>query len=159
MVNLVRLAARLVGQGQRNWAVFEAGLSDLRRKRYREARSAFEALAAKGHCEAQYQLGGMLRQGQGAAADPARAAEWFRKAAEAGHGRAMGALGVLHLQGLGVPVDDTEAYKWLLLSAEHKAGWEDAELSLALLRRRMSEEDIARAEAQARASAAESARP
>lgn len=159
MVNLVRAATTLIGQGKRDWAVFEAALSDLKRKRYRDALGAFEALARKGHREAQFYAGSMYRLGQGGAADPARAAQWFRKAAEAGHGRAMAGLGTLYIDGKGVPQDDVEAYKWLLLSMRSKDGWEDAELSLLMLRLRMTEQQLAEAEARARTLAPNGAKP
>lgn len=151
MVNLVRLAASLIGQGERNWALYEGALADFKRKRYREALRVFETAAKRGHREAQFRLASMYRLGQGCTADPESAAEWFRRAARAGHARAMAGLGTLYIDGKGVPPDDVEAYKWLLLSMRNKGGWEDAELSLLMLRRRMTDEQIAVAEDRAAA--------
>jgi TPR repeat protein len=55
--------------------------------------------------------------------DPARAAEWYRKAANGGNVEAQFALGLLHLNGKGVPADPVAAATWIekAAHADHPA--------------------------------------
>ena len=110
-----------------------------------DAQAAKEKAAAQELPEAQYQLAQAYKQGQGTAADPARAETQLRLAAAAGHLPAMLALGIDkngtaagrywleqaaergsaeaqyrlgldYLRGTGGPEDAQSAYVWLSLS-------------------------------------------
>lgn len=117
-------------------ALAVALLSDGERARDAEAAGAvYEALlsrAAGGDRDAQFALAERLRRGVGAAPDPARAAEWYRKAAERSHVGAQYALGVLHERGEGVARDDARAADWYRLAAA-LGGHAEAEFALAQL--------------------------
>lgn len=95
----------------RGWQAYEAGA-------YAEARTAWEPLAASGDATAQFYLGLLLDNGQGAPEDDVAAAEWYRKAAEQGHAPAQNNLGLLHYQGHGVERSTGEAARWYGLAAE-----------------------------------------
>ncbi len=51
---------------------------------YATAIRKFRPLAEQGNAEAQFNLGGMYRQGRGVPQDDAEAMKWYRKAAEQG---------------------------------------------------------------------------
>ncbi|MFD0389481.1 hypothetical protein ACFQ4K_19535 [Tistrella bauzanensis] len=68
---------------------------------YATARPLFERLARAGDARAAFYAGVMAEQGQGAAADPVAATEWYREAAAAGHVRA--AFNLARLLEDGVP--------------------------------------------------------
>jgi len=72
--------------------------------------------AGGGHTRAQEQLGQLLLQQGGEAAD-AEALGWFQQAAAAGDARARYSLGVMHASGRGVPVNLEEAFLWVSLAA------------------------------------------
>jgi TPR repeat protein len=74
------------------------------------------AAAEAGHGLAQHGLGFMYLEGECAEKDPARAAEWFRKAAEQGLQGSMTTLGLLYEEGRGVPRDPDEARRWYRLA-------------------------------------------
>ena len=85
-------------------------------------------LAEAGDAEAQYSLGKMCAEGEGAPQDFAEAAKWFRKAAEQGHADAQAGLGSAYHRGLGVPEDEDEAMKWFRKAAER--GHADSQVKL-----------------------------
>ena len=64
---------------------------------------ALQRAAAQGTVEAQYKLAKAYRDGNGAAEDQVRAAEWFRRAADMGNINAQYQLGLMHFKGQGVP--------------------------------------------------------
>lgn len=74
--------------------------------------------AQAGDTIAQYELADHYTKGTKTAQDPARAAEWFRKAAEGGHNVAKARLGDCYAQGKGVPQDLEEAAAWYRKAAE-----------------------------------------
>ena len=73
--------------------------------------------AKQGDAKAQYSLGFMLYDGQGAPKNYAEATKWFRMAAEQGHAGAQFNLGVSFHNGEGVPKNYREAYFWQSLAA------------------------------------------
>ena len=79
------------------------------------------AEAENGDAGAQYEVGVLIADAPGGAADYKQAADWFRRAADQGHAGAQAALGVMYHRGQGVPRNDVEAVKWLSL-----ATWQDA---------------------------------
>ena len=76
---------------------------------YAQAFTWYERAAKQGHSGAQFSLGLMYGQGQGAAQDYKRAAEWFKRAADQGDADAAYLLGMLHESGRGVPQNLAEA--------------------------------------------------
>ena len=76
------------------------------------------AKAERGSPIAQYTLGFMYLNGQGAPQDYSEAWKWFRMAAEQGHAQAQYNLGVQYGNGHGVPLDHGEEFKWCSKAAE-----------------------------------------
>jgi len=76
---------------------------------YTAALRLLRPLAEHGDAPAQYNLGVMLRDGQGVPQDLAGAAMWFRKAAQQGLTDLQYNLGAMLLFGQGVPQDPAAA--------------------------------------------------
>jgi hypothetical protein len=76
--------------------------------------------AESGHDLAQHGLGFMYMEGECAAKDGAKAAEWFRKAAEQGLVGSMTTLAMMYEEGNGVEKDAEEAKRWY-----KKAGFDE----------------------------------
>jgi serine/threonine-protein kinase len=73
--------------------------------------------AEGGSVDAQLTLGGLFDRGQGTAADPALAAQWYGKAMEGGSGEATHRLGGLYEEGRGVTRDMARASELYLQAA------------------------------------------
>ena len=82
--------------------------------------------------------------GSGVAADPAKAAKWFRSAAERGDPVGQLNLGDLYSRGLGVERDPVQAYVWFSLSAAQGRLWPRARLDE--LRGAMTDKELREAE-------------
>ena len=100
------------------------------------------------HAYAQYFLGRMYAQGQGVDKDPAKAAEWYRKAAEQGVADAQYRLGALYETGEGVPLDQEYAHGWFAVAAHLGNG--KAQGGLERTRERLTTPELAEAEKLAR---------
>lgn len=87
--------------------------------------------AENGDAQAEYIMGVLHENGRGVKADPAAAAEWYRKAALQGHGRAQTNLGALYQRGKGVTRDREKALHWYHLAA--KQGLSKAQYNLGLM--------------------------
>ena len=72
----------------------------------------------------------MYDEGRGVARDPAKAAEWWRKAAEQGDAAAQLNLGVMYASGIGVSQNHSQAVHWWRQAAEQ--GEANAQFNLAL---------------------------
>ena len=72
------------------------------------------------HSYAQYYVGMMYMNGQGAEQSYAEAANWFRKAAEHRVPQAQHKLGTLYANGQGLPKDLEQAYAWYSVGAAHQ---------------------------------------
>lgn len=83
---------------------------------YPKAFNLFKPLAEQGDALAQFQVGMMIEQGQGAEVDFASAYQWYMKAAEQGMADAYFALGQLYARGLAVAQDPVQAYAWFDLA-------------------------------------------
>lgn len=70
-------------------------------------------MAEDGLAPAQYNLGDMYLEGQGAPKDVALGAKWHRKAAEQGFPMSQFRLGELYAKGQGVEQDQALSLKWL----------------------------------------------
>lgn len=110
---------------------FEDAVAAYDRQDYGKAFELWLPLAQMGDLAAQRNVGHLLRRGQGTAADPERAASFYRRAAERGLPGAQANLGMMYLDGEGVSKDPVEAVTWLRLAAE--AGHSDAQYELARL--------------------------
>lgn len=110
-----------------------------------EAMKWYHRAAEHGHAKAQTNLGVMYGTGDGVPPDAEQALKWTRKAAEQGTAKAQYNLGLMFVNGSGVPVDYIAAYKWFRLAAAQDS--KDAKQGVEVLTTRMSEEDIAAAEA------------
>ena len=113
-----------------------------------EAVKWFRLAAEQGHAKAQTNLGIMYDTGEGVPEDDVEAVKWYRLAAEQGHAPAQTNLGVMYFKGNGVPKDDVEAYAWLNLAAAQ--GLEDAARNRGIARKRMTQQQIAQAQARSK---------
>ncbi len=112
-------------------AELAAGREAYARGEFAVAWRELEPVAREGSAEAQYLIGRMLARGEGRAANPGRAAEWYRRAAERGSAEAQNNLGLLYEAGTGVARDASVAAKWYRRAA--KSGFAVAAFNLARL--------------------------
>lgn len=110
---------------------------------------AFLARAGEqGHVQAQYLLGVAYADGNGVSKNPAWAARWYGRAARGGHVGAQYAYGVMYGSGMGIPENNRKAYYWLTLAAS--GGHEKAGEVAMQVAKRLSNEEISQAEADAK---------
>lgn len=76
------------------------------------ALAVWQPQAEAGDAEAQFYVGQIYEKGLGTAANPTRAADWYRKAAEQGFRSAQVSLGFLYETGSGIAADEAEALRW-----------------------------------------------
>jgi len=100
-------------------------------KDFVRAASLAEPFAKQGDPDSQFIMGRLYETGRSVSADPAIAAEWYRKAAEQGFVKAQYNLGTLYLNGTGVPKDARMAAEWFSKAATQ--GHHIAEFSLATM--------------------------
>lgn len=79
---------------------------------------SLENAANAGGADDQFQLGVQYLYGTNVPKDPAKAAEWFRKAADQGHVPALRELGILTASGEGVTPDPEEGARLLGMAAD-----------------------------------------
>ncbi len=124
-----------------------------------EAARLYRAAAEMGHTGAQVNLGRMYSDGRGVARDDSEAVRWYRRAAELGQPIAQFNLAQMYAAGDGVQQDDAAAYVWYSIAAARLApDRREASVSARAraieardaVARRMSPDDIAEAEQQAR---------
>lgn len=77
---------------------------------------------SKGHAGAQYNLGLMYANSQGAPQDDVEAVRWYRLAADRGDAIAQYQFGLAYRDGEGVPQDDIQAHMWFNLAASRSTG-------------------------------------
>lgn len=104
-----------------SYADWQAANDSLQAGDYATAFKEIKPLAEQGNALAQFNLGLMYDNGEGAPQDDKEAAKWWRLAAEQGHVWAQYNLGVIYVSEEGVPQDYKEAVKWFRLSAEQGA--------------------------------------
>lgn len=113
--------------------------------RFAEAREALLPAARSGNADAEELIGVMYAMGLGVAQDYERAFEWYLRASMKGHPGAQSGLGWYYELGLGLPAPDlVRAYLWYGLSAI--GGDPDAVISLEEVQKRMTREEIERAQ-------------
>ena len=105
--------------------------------------------AAQGDIIAQSQLGLMYDTGDVVVQDYKEAVKWYRLAAEQGYLIAQYNLGVMYYNGQGVVQDYIIAHMWFCIAAAN--GYENAVESRDLTARKMSSEDVSKAQGLARA--------
>jgi TPR repeat protein len=88
---------------------YDAGLKAARSGEYADALKEWRPLAAKGHAQAQHQLGLMYLHGRGVKRDYGQAAKWYGKAAGQGLAASQLALGRLYVAGRGIEKDFPKA--------------------------------------------------
>ena len=81
---------------------------------YSAALKDWEEKAERGDIKAMLYVGEIYERGLAGAADPAKAAQWYRRAADLGSAEAQVNLAILYERGAGVPMDKTEAARWYL---------------------------------------------
>src|SRR6056297_2438362 len=112
---------------------------------FEAAMEAFEPLARSGNADAEELIGVMYALGLVVERDPERAFEWYLRSSLKGHPGAQSGLGWYYELGLGMPAPDlVRAYLWYGLSTI--GGDPDAVLSLEEIQKRMTPEEIARAQ-------------
>ncbi|MCB9967552.1 MAG: SEL1-like repeat protein [Geminicoccaceae bacterium] len=119
-----------------------------------EAVRWYRRAADKGNATAQSNLGTMYRRGEGVPKNAAEAVRWYRRAAQQGSASAQNNLGVMYEDGLGVPADWMEAHFWYNLAAAGYPSGGDRDQAVRnrdRVQARLSREQIARAQARARA--------
>jgi TPR repeat protein len=93
------------------------GFGAYKAKDYATALKSFQRAALQGDARAQYNLGQMYSQGQGAPQDDAEAVKCYRLAALQGHVDAQINLGSMYARGQGVLLDKVRAYMWFDIAA------------------------------------------
>ena len=101
-------------------------------------------LAEQGDADAQASIGFMYAAGLWVPENDKTAVMWYAKAAEQGHAEAQHNLGVMYFNGEGVPENDVKAYVWW--SMAKASGNDDAKGNLEILKKRMTKEQIAKAQ-------------
>jgi TPR repeat protein len=100
--------------------------------------------AEQGSAVAQSNLGLMYANGEGVAENNVEAMKWFRKAAEQGNATAQFYLGVMYGKGKGVAQDYVAAHMWMNLARAQ--GNEEASHNINILVKKMTREDISKAQ-------------
>ena len=95
---------------------------------YEPDRESLLERAQRGQADAQFELGGILTEGEGVLQNYQDAFKWTRKAAEQGHVDAQSSLGWMYAIGKGVPQNFKEAVKWLQKAAEQGNGFGQSSL-------------------------------
>ena len=127
------------------FAGFEDGMAAWRKGDFKTAASEFRALAERGHAQAQNNLGYMYENGEGVPRSDAKAAKWYGKAAAQGITESQNSLGLMYAGGRGgLELDNVEALKWLFIAAAR--GDSFAKFNRDSIKKKMSPEDIAKAE-------------
>ena len=106
-------------------------------------------LAEQGVASAQFILGAAYANGLGVPENDAEAVKWYRLAAEQGYLIAQYNLGVMYYNGQGVVQDYIIAHMWFCIAAAN--GYENAVESRDLTAKKMSSEDVSKAQGLARA--------
>jgi TPR repeat protein len=110
---------------------FDKGMDALKRHDFEAALHEWQPLAARGHADAQYQIGNLHEYGRGVPQSDGEAVKKYTSAANQGHAAAQYRLGILYDNGWGVAQNDFEAVQWYRMAAE--SGHDYAQFDLALM--------------------------
>ena len=127
---------------------FAAGMKAYEAHDFTRAMREWRPLADAGDAMAQFNLGLLHYEGQGAPQDYAEAARWFQSAADQGYAKAQLNLGALYGSGKGVKRDYARAYMWLSLCAA--TGDEKCATQRDLVAAKLNAKTLALAQKQAR---------
>ncbi len=138
---------------------YNLGVAAWQKKNYAEAARRWSAAVLTGNLNAMNNLAYLYSNGLGVAHQDAVALSLWQSAAYSGHSEAQWHLGTVYERGLGVSTDIVRAYAWYgcaWASAKRNAEGEtadietkiaaDAQTSLAALKGRLDDEQLARAE-------------
>ena len=78
---------------------------------------ALRERAEQGDAEAQFSLGGVYLDGNGAPADIVEAVLWYRQSADQGYAKAQNQLGLLYASGRGAPQNFAASVRWYWLAS------------------------------------------
>lgn len=110
---------------------FDKGMDALKRHDFETALREWQPLAARGHADAQYQIGKLNEYGRGVPQSDSEAVKKYTSAANKGHAAAQYRLGILYDNGWGVIQNDFAAVQWYKMAAE--SGHDYAQFDLALM--------------------------
>jgi TPR repeat protein len=138
---------------------YNLGVAAWQKKNYVEAARQWSAAVLTGNLDAMNNLAYLYSNGLGVAHQDAVALSLWQSAAYSGHSESQWHLGTVYEQGLGVSADLVRAYAWYgcaLASAKRNTEGEtadvetkigaDAESSLAALKEKLDDKQLARAE-------------
>jgi uncharacterized protein len=97
----------------------DAGYAAYQKGDYATALRILRPLAEEGDARAQFNVGVMYSEGQGAPQDYAEAGNWYRLSAEHGYAQAQYNLGLWYARAEGGSQDDVRAHMWFNLAAAH----------------------------------------
>jgi hypothetical protein len=120
----------------------------------REMATRYEQSAQAGDDDAQFYLGALYSAGVGRTRSDQDAFRWFSRATDQGHAHSMLIVAGLYASGRGVTKDSVKAYSWAYIVASASKVDEDrngARQLMSLLMKRMTSDEIGRAEVAARA--------
>ena len=127
------------------WAEIEEARDLMEAGEFEAAREALLPAARSGNADAEELIGVMYALGLGVEKDPERAFEWYLRSSMKGHPGAQSGIGWYYELGIGMPAPDlVRAYMWYGLSAI--GGDPDAVLSLEEIQKKMTQDEIDRAE-------------
>jgi TPR repeat protein len=130
------------------WADFQAGMDAKNRGDFAKALREWQPLAERGDAGAQFYLGMLYENGDGAPEDFGKAREWYEKSASQGNANAQFYLGLMSAFGRGAPLDLAQAHMWYSLAAGN--GHARAALHRNDLAREMKPAQIAEAQKRAK---------
>lgn len=113
---LIAAALSACASAPTNESAYNRGVQAYRAKDFAAARAAWSVAVEAGDHSAENNLGFLLYEGLGGAAEPDRAVELWRAAAIAGHSEAQWHLGQAFQDGKAVPQSNVEAYAWFKCS-------------------------------------------
>ena len=127
------------------WAEIEEARDLMEAGEFEAALEALLPAARSGNADAEELIGVMYALGLGVEKDPERAFEWYLRSSMKGHPGAQSGIGWYYELGIGMPAPDlVRAYMWYGLSAI--GGDPDAVLSLEEIQKKMTQDEIDRAE-------------
>ncbi len=132
-------------QSQKDAANYQQGIDAYAKGDFVVALEKLKPIAEHGNPDAQFRLGLMYREGNGAPKDDKQAVVWLSKSAEQGQLEAQENLGFSYAKGQGVERDWVQADKWFSIAAA--LGKESAVNNKQVVEVHMQPEQIAEASA------------
>ena len=114
---------------------------------YVEAVKWYRFAADQGNATAQYFVGASYANGKGVEQNDIEAIKWFRLAADQGDATAQNFIGMIYENGSGSIQNDVIAHMWYNVGSAN--GSEDGEKNRGMIEKKMTHEEIAKAQAMA----------